>query len=54
MIVDFPHPDGPTNATFYPANILKLMFSYIIFSLVGYLNETFLNSMSPLIGIFNF
>ena len=44
-------PEGPTKATFLEASILKLKFWKICFSLLGYLNQTFLNSMFPLIGV---
>ena len=48
MKVDFPHPDSPTQAQEVPAGI----FMFIPLNthsdfLVGYLNQTSLNSMSP-------
>lgn len=47
MIVDFPQPLGPTNATFSPWFTLKDTFFRTTFSLEGYLKLTFLNSITP-------
>jgi hypothetical protein len=47
-MVLFPKPEGPTIAVDSPALILKLTFVNIFlcsFYAVGYLNETFLNSI---------
>ena len=46
MIVDFPLPEWPTKANL-PDYALKDKSSKTIFSLYGYLNETFLNYMLP-------
>ena len=48
MIVDLPHPDGPTNAVVFPASNTPEKLSRIVKSaLDGYLKDTFLNSIRP-------
>ena len=46
-MVDLPDPDGPTNPIFSPFFIIRLKLFKTIASLSGYLNTTFLNSISP-------
>mgnify|MGYP001807954240 CR=1 FL=1 len=53
MSVDFPHPEGPTKATFYPYYIDKLRFSNTFLSLSAYLKVRLLNSIFPIIGFLN-
>lgn len=49
MHVDFPQPDSPTKAVFFPDLIVKLiLFNTVTSYLVGYLNNTSLNYISPL------
>jgi len=48
MIVDFPAPVAPTKANDFPAGTLKEIFSIMFTSeSFSYLNDTFLNSISP-------
>lgn len=54
MIVDLPHPDGPTKATFFPAGIVTESYSNTFFSLDGYLNVRFLASIYPVMGVLSF
>lgn len=48
MIVDLPHPEGPTKAIFSPEFILRDTPFKIFFFLVGYLKTTSLSSMLPM------
>eukprot|EP00350_Pseudokeronopsis_sp_OXSARD2_P005504 CAMPEP_0170555358 /NCGR_PEP_ID=MMETSP0211-20121228/13261_1 /TAXON_ID=311385 /ORGANISM="Pseudokeronopsis sp., Strain OXSARD2" /LENGTH=54 /DNA_ID=CAMNT_0010865145 /DNA_START=404 /DNA_END=568 /DNA_ORIENTATION=- len=49
-MVDFPQPDSPTNAKLWFGSIFKEKpLSTQLSALLGYLNQTFLNSMEPVI-----
>jgi hypothetical protein len=48
MIVDLPQPEAPTKAVLLPALTLNEMPFKMVFSRTGYLNTTFLNSISPI------
>lgn len=52
IIVDFPQPDVPTNATLFPAYIYKLKLSKMYIDLDSYLNLIFLNFILPYIFLF--
>lgn len=48
MIVDLPHPLSPTNVTFLPASISRLMpFNIYTSGLDGYVNSTPFNTKFP-------
>ena len=47
MIVDLPHPEGPTKAIFWPGWIYIFIFLNTNCCLDSYLNDTFFNLILP-------